>query len=247
MQNASYIPKLWDLPDSIRIRLGETVGKQRLIEEEGHLLLLLHQLPRVEDDEIRKAMVVWRNPAGEWKSSPEKGGLKGLEIHLESYRAVIHELDEGVESAKTPRQYFVVMGRMHPLQRATRNMFLAIQALREALPDDTRIINMRDQAADLERAIELVAADAKAGMDFTLAESANQQALSAEVANKEARRLNRLVAFFFPLATLVAVFGMNPPETMWNSPGFWTVLGAGVVLGVIVNAVLAIGNGKEGC
>jgi len=245
MQNTSYIPKLWDLPDAIRIRLGETVGKQRLMNEEGHLLLLLHQLPRAEDDEVRKAMVVWRNPAGEWKSSPEKGGLTGLETHLESYRTVIHELDEAVESAKTPRQYFDVMGRMHPLQRATRNMFQVIQELRQALPDDSRIINMRDQAADLERAIELVAADAKAGMDFTLAESANQQAISAEVANQEARRLNRLAAFFLPLATMVAVFGMNPPETMWNSSSFWVVLAAGVVMGLVVNALVSLGNGKK--
>jgi len=245
VQNASYIPASWDLPDAIRMRLGETVGKQRLIDEEGHLLLLLHQLPRAEDDEVRKAMVVWRNPAGEWKSSPEEGGLRGLEKHLAAYRTVIHELDEGVESAKTARQFFEVMGRMHPLQRAARNKFLAIQELRQALPDDTRIINMRDQAGDLERAIELIAADAKAGMDFTLAESANQQAISADIANHEARRLNRMAAFFFPLATLVAVFGMNPPESICNSSGFWAVLVAGVVLGVFVNALLSSGNRKK--
>jgi hypothetical protein len=245
MQNASYIPTSWDLPEPIRMRLGETVGKQRLIDEDGHLLLLLHQLPREEDDEVRKAMVVWRNPAGEWKSAPEGGGLAGLEAHLAAYRTVIHALDEDVEAAKSARHYFDVMRRMHPLQRATRNKYQALQALREALPDDTRIINMRDQAADLERAIELIAADAKAGMDFTLAESANQQALSAEVANQEARRLNRMAAFFFPLATLVAVFGMNPPESICQSSGFWAVLVAGVVLGFVVNALLMLrGRGR---
>ncbi|MEO7099911.1 MAG: CorA family divalent cation transporter [Luteolibacter sp.] len=246
MQRPSYIPEHWNLPDALRRRLGETVGKQRMIDEEGHIMLLLHQVPREEDDEVRSAMVVWRDTAGDWKSSPNPGGLEGLESLLSSYRTAIHELDDAVESAKSAREYFEVMRKMHPLQRATRNMFDAIQSVRRVLPDDTRIINVRDQAADLERAIELVAADAKAGMDFTLAESANQQAISAEVANQEARRLNRMAAFFFPLATLVAVFGMNPPETIYRSSGFWMVLVAGVVLGFVVNALLVLGNRNKG-
>lgn len=245
MENATYIPKTWDLPDAIRSRLGKTVGKQRLMSEDGHLLLLLHEAPRAEDDEVRKAVVVWRDPAGAWKSSPAAGGLGGLEAHLTSYRSAIHQMDDEVESAKTARQYFEVMRHMHPMQRATRGMLDVLQNTREALPDDTRIITLRDMANDLERAIELVAADAKAGMDFTLAESANQQAISAEAANLEARRLNRLVAFFFPLATLVTVFGMNPPEEIYPHPGFWVVLAAGLVLGFIVHAVVALTNRKQ--
>lgn len=245
MEKAAYIPKTWELPEAIRKRLGASVGKQRLMNEDGHLLLLLHQVPRAEDDEKREAMVVWRNPAGEWKSSPAGGGLAGLEAHIASYRTAIHQLDEEVEAARSARQYFDVMRRMHPLQRATRSMLEAVQATRQALPEDTRIINMRDQAADLERGIELVAADAKAGMEFTVAESATQQAHAAEVANEEARRLNRLAAFFLPLATLVAVFGMNPPETMYNQTGFWMVLAAGILLGFIVRGVVAFGDRKN--
>ena len=244
MENATYIPSSWKLPDAIRARLGERVGKQRLIREDGHLLLLLHQAPRAEDDEIRSAVVVWRSPAGEWRSFPVEGGLGGLEAHLTSYRTAIHRLDDEVETAKSARQYFEVMRHMHPLQRATRSMLEVLQDTRQALPGDTRIITLRDLASDLERAIELVAADAKAGMDFTLAESATQQAISAAAANHEARRLNRLAAFFFPLATLVAVFGMNPPEQIYQNPGFWIVLAAGVVLGFIVHSVVALASRK---
>ena len=245
MEKFSYIPKTWDLPLAIRKRLGDSVGRQRLMNEDGHILLLLHQVPRAEDDEVRTAVVFWRNPAGEWKSAPTSGGLSGLEAHLTSYRTAIHQLDEEVEAAKTPRQFFDVMRHMHPLQRATRSMLDAIQATRQALPDDNRVITLRDQAADLERGIELVAADAKAGMDFTVAESANQQALSAEVANQEARRLNRLAAFFFPLATLVAVFGMNPPEHVYRNSSFWVVLGAGILLGLVVFTLVAVRNQKD--
>lgn len=245
MEKATYIPKTWDLPEAIRKRLGVAVGKQRLMNEDGHLLLLLHQPPKVEDDEVRTPMVVWRNPAGEWKSAPAGGGLTGLEAHIASYRTSIRDLDDLVEVAKSARDYFDVMRRMHPLQRSTRNLLEVMQATRQALPDETRVINLRDQAVDLERAIELVAADAKAGMDFTVAESSAQQALSAEVANHEARRLNRLAAFFLPLATLVALFGMNPPDTLYRNPGFWAVLAAGLILGFLVHAVVSVKNRKK--
>ncbi len=244
MEKTLYIPKTWDLPGSIRRRLGATVGKQRLMNEDGHLLLLLHQPPRAEDNEVRTAMVVWRNAAGDWKSAPTGGGLTGLEAHLAGYSTAIHQLDEAVESAKSARDYFEVMRRVHPLQRSTRHLLEVVQATRQALPDEGRLINLRDHAVDMERAIDLIAADAKAGMDFTVAESSTQQAQIAAQANQEARRLNRLVAFFLPLATLVAVFGMNPPESLYQTSGFWVVLLAGMVLGFLVHLLVAAGRSK---
>lgn len=239
MERNSFVPKTWDLPDAIRRRLGNSVGRQRLMNEEGHLLLILHQAPKSEDDELRTAVLFWRNLAGEWKSTPTSGGLAGLDAHLALYRTAIHQLDEDVEAANTPRQYFEVMRRMHPLQRSTRNMAEVLQAARQALPDETRMINMRDQAVDLERGIELIAADAKAGMDFTIAEAASQQAASAEMAGQEARRLNRLAAFFFPLATLVAVFGMSPPSEVISYPHSWVVILSGIVLGLVVYSLVS--------
>jgi Na+-driven multidrug efflux pump len=76
-------------------------------------------------------------------------------------------------------------------------------------------------------------------MEFTVAESASQQAESANLAHGEARRLNRLLAFFLPLATLVAVFGMNPPGELFRQQGFWLVLGAGLFLGFLVFGAVA--------
>jgi len=134
---------------------------------------------------------------------------------------------------------------MHPLQRAVRNMAEVLQATRQALPDETRIIILRDQAADLERGIDLIVADAKAGMDFTMAEAASQQALAAESASMEARRLNRLAAFFFPLATLVAVFGMSAPDEVLRYPGFWAVLLGGVMLGLLVYSLVSVRARKD--
>ena len=240
METNAYIPKSWELPESIRIRLGRSVGKQRIMNEEGHLLILLHAPPASADDEVREAAVCWRDRVGNWRSAPEGGGLAGLEAHLSRYREVIHSLDAREESARTARDYFDIMREAHPMQRATRGMLNAMQAAREARPEETRLISLRDQAADLERGIELLVFDAKTGMDFCLAETSSHQAASADVATREARRLNRLVAFFFPLATLVAVFGMNDPDQLYQSRSFWTVLLAGIILGFLVHSVVSL-------
>jgi hypothetical protein len=230
----AFIPKSWDLPESIRKRLGDAAGRQRLMDEDGHLLFILHQPPEPEDDEVRKPVLVWGQPSGEWKSSPEGGGLAALDAHMESYRKSIHALDEAVEAAKTPRQFFDVMKHVNPLLRATRNLLAVMQEAREARPDERRLINLRDRAVDLERAIDLVASDAKDGMEFALAENTEEQSRFAHEATLEARKLNRLAAFFFPLATLVAIFGMSPPGEVIKMSGFWLVIAAGIVAGLVI-------------
>ena len=230
----TFIPKAWELPESIRRRLGDAAGRQRLMDEDGHLLLILHQAPEPEDNEVRKPVLLWNQPTGEWKSFPEGGGFAALDAHMETYRKNIHVLDEAVEAAGTPRQYFDVMKHVTPLLRATRNLQTVMQEAREARPDERRLINFRDRAVELERAIDLVAEDAKAGMEFSLAENTEEQSRFAYEAAMEARKLNRLAAFFFPLATLVAIFCMSPPEKVIRMPGFWIVILTGIVAGLIV-------------
>jgi len=230
----AFIPKSWELPESIRKRLGDAAGRQRLMDEDGHLLFILHQPPEPEDDEVRRPVLIWGQPTGEWKSSPEGGGLAALDAHMESYRKSIHALDEAVEAARTPRQYFDIMKHVNPLLRATRNLLAVMQEAREARPEERRLINLRDRAVDLERAIDLVASDAKDGMEFALAENTEEQSRFAHEAAIEARKLNRLAAFFFPLATLVAIFGMNAPGEVMKIPGFWVVVAAGIVAGLVI-------------
>lgn len=229
----TFLPKSWDLPEAIRVRLGDTAGRQRLMDAAGHLLLILHHAPSPEDHEIRKPALFWNHPTGDWKSFPEPGGLAALDAHLDAYRQAIVSLDEAVEKATTPRDYFEAMKRLNPLLRSTRNLHAVLQEAREKRPDERRLINLRDRAVDLERAIDLLAGDAKAGMEFSLAENAEEQSRFAHEAAMEARKLNRLAALFFPLATLAAVFGINPPSEVLASPGAWTVIGAGVIAGWI--------------
>lgn len=230
----AFLPASWALPEAILKRLGDAAGRQRLMAAEGQLLLVLHRAPTPNDGSIRHAALFWRAANGEWASSPESGGLAALEAHIDAYAKSMHELDRQVESASTPSDYFAILRWVNPLLRASRHLLAVIDAARDAAPDERRLINARDVAVNVERGIDLVAGDARAGMEFSLARSSEEQSRFAHEATLEARKLNRLVAFFFPLATLVAVFGMNPPETVVVSRPFWMVVASGAVAGLVV-------------
>lgn len=66
------VPKAWDIPESIRHRLGIEAGPQRSIFEDGHLLVILHHIPK-PDQTDRVPAFFWRNAAGEWRSTEGKG------------------------------------------------------------------------------------------------------------------------------------------------------------------------------
>lgn len=238
-----FLPKTWNLPESIRRRLGDQAGRQRLMDEDGHLLLILHTPPRPEDNEARNPAVFWRTPEGDWKSAPAGGGLAALQAHIAAYRTLVGQLDAAVDGARSAREYFAVMRAINPLLRSTRNLLAVMEAARKARGDERRIIVLRDETVEIERAAELLATDAKSGMEFALAESGEAQAREAIVANREARRLNHLVAFFFPLATLVTVFSMRDPLQVLTMPGTVLVLIVGIALGIVVKA--AIGRRPE--
>ena len=243
-QRRIYVPKNWELPEVIWNRLGPEPGRQRMMDEEGHLLLILHAVPSASDDEQRTGVLFWRKPDGTWKSAPEPGGLAALQGHLEAYREKIHRLDSEVEKATGPKDYFGIMQEMQPVLRATRHLMEVLQAARQARRDESALIGFRDEAGGLERGADLVAGDAKAGMDFSLAKSAQEQSEATHRSNLEASRLNRLVAFFFPLATLVSFFSMSDPGQVMGSVSNWLVVGLGVVFGVIVLGLVT--RGKRG-
>ena len=123
--------------------------------------------------------------------------------------------------------------------RATRHLLEVIQAAREARKLDRHLLLLRDHVAGLERTIDLAHSDAKFGLEFVMAESAAAQAETSHAATLEARRLNLLVAFFFPLMTLVGLFGMNEPRTMFGYPGWWIVLVVGGLLGFVVKGLIS--------
>ncbi|GAA5496903.1 hypothetical protein Rhal01_03091 [Rubritalea halochordaticola] len=240
--NKSMIPKTWDVPAIFRNRLGEDVGRQRLMKEEGHLLVVLHEVPKAEDKGNRQGVIFWVNGMGEWKSTPSSGGRSELRELVERYRARIKSLDDELEKTESPSEIHDVIDQATPVLRAARNMLVVVQELRQTLKDDLKVLAIRDLAVAAERAADLLVQDAKSSLDFLIAKSAAQQADAAAKATKEAQKLNRLAAFFFPLMTLAAVFGMNRPSEILSYGGVWVVCIFGLILGGIVWSVLR--NGK---
>jgi hypothetical protein len=234
----SIIPKSWNVSPTIRHRVGEDVGRQRLIEEDGEILVVLHQLPKVEDKGHREAALFWFDGQGNWKSSPSSGGKSELKTLVKEYQQCVTELDQILEGAEDPEVIHEVIDAATPVVRAGRHVTQVMSELRKALRDDLDILATRDLAVNMERSGDLLLQDAKSSLEYMIAKNAAAQAKDAQKAAKEAQKLNRLAAFFFPLMTLAAVLGMNEPGEMLGNLNVWVVVILGLLLGVVVRGIL---------
>lgn len=233
MSERILLPKLWALPEIFRRRMGEDVGRQRLMREEGQLLVILHQIPRAEDKGRRAGIFFWVDDKENWKSSPEAGGRAVLRAHVEAYADRAKKLDELLEKTSCAEEIHEVIDQAVPALRAARNMAEVLQELRMALPDDGKVLTIRDSAVGVERSMDLLVQDAKSSLDFLIAKSASEQAAAAASAIEEARKLNRLAAFFFPLVTLAGIFGINRPSEVLSYNGLIALCAAGLALGAL--------------
>ena len=237
----SILPTSWDVPQRFRDRLGDTVGRQRAMTHEGHLLLVLHAPPGPEDAG-RTGRLFWRQPDGTWMSDALGGGTQALGRHLTDFAAVLDRLEERDAAAKSAEDYFGVLESLVPVHRTVSHLHQTLQQAREAVPDDRGLINLRDRAYELERVAELLHADVKNALDYAVAKRAEEQARSSHQMSVAAHRLNVLAAFFFPIATLCAIFGVNLKHgyeaTDLDPYPFFGVLGVGLVCGILLTAFI---------
>ena len=203
--------------------------------EEEHLLIILHQLPEAHDVSRRPALF-WRQPDGAWKSSPENGDGFALQNHLTAYSARLDELDKEEHAAQTATEYHKVLEAIAPVLRSARGLHRALQQAREFVKVDRDLINLRDQAASVERTAELLLQDAQFGLNFTVAKQAEAQAQSAKIMANTSHRLNVMAALFLPLTALTGLFSMyvraDVPDTPTN---FWFITAAGVIIGLVMS------------
>ncbi|MBB5036899.1 CorA family divalent cation transporter [Prosthecobacter dejongeii] len=239
---ASILPKLWTIPDSIRNRLGREPGPQRAMLEEGHLLIILHQLPQ-PDEHQRKPALFWRSPVGEWKTNLQGTGLAALNDHMRTFDNKLTELEDAENLASTATEYHTVLEKLAPVLRSSRGLHRTMQQARELVKGERELINFRDQAAAIERNSELLLQDAQFGLNFTVARQAEAQAATARQMAATAHRLNLLAALFLPLTALASVFGMEIhsklPDTQTN---FWLICVCGILLGLVVMSFLGKKN-----
>jgi hypothetical protein len=241
---STLLPADWGVPPVFRQRLGESAGRQRIMEANGHLLIVLHAPPGA-DEAGRRGRFFWRDPQGTWKAAPRAEQVSSLGDHLITYRATIETLEQAEEDAQTASEYFQLLDHLAPLARAARNLHDVVQQARDAIPVDRRLIVARDEAYEISRRADLLYDDAKNGMEFAMARQTEALAESSHQMSASSHRLNVLVAFFFPIATLMTILSANLThglEKLDQQHGPW-VLGAcivgGLVLGMVITAIIA--------
>lgn len=226
----------WELPPEMRQRLGtSSYGAQRVIHEQEHLMVILHEPPAGTGSE-RKAAVFLRKPDGAWLHKGNNPGEKALSKLLESYRTALGTFEIRHEAAETAEALFQVLGPLIPLSRAASNMQATLQAAREAAPQDPLITDMRDSAVEIARGLELLLADTRMSLDYRLAHAAELQARAAMEVSRAQHKLNTIAALTFPLMAVGAVFGMNLHSGAENLPVwvYWAIFGAGLFMGVLL-------------
>ncbi|MCA9654156.1 MAG: hypothetical protein H6712_24550 [Myxococcales bacterium] len=214
------LPADWDLPSAIRARLGHTVGRQRVIAEAGHLLVILHRVPAAEEHE-RRACIAWRDPSGRWRTTSGVEGLLGLRQTIDEYRTTLVALDERIESAPAIDGYFEILEQLAPISRAARHMHATLQKARETSRNERVLVDLRDQAYAVERRADLLSGDARFAVERAMARSSHQQSLASQAAAAATDRLNRLAAVFLPIGTVAALLGMNIPSGLEPLPPPW--------------------------
>jgi Mg2+ and Co2+ transporter CorA len=238
---SKVIPHNWDVPKVFRDRLGTHAGRQRTMHAEGHLLIILHEVPKAEDTE-RSARLYWRKPDGSWKSTGSGAtNIAAMRAHVEEYSAAVDQLEARAAAAKRASDWFELMHDSAPLLRAARGMTAALQEARDLAKTDTQLIAARDTAQDTERAVELIHGHARAGLDFTIAKSVEDNADNSRHVLESGHRLNLIAATFLPITALGTILGVNLEHGLekWNSPyAFWIFVGVAFLLGFIVRASL---------
>jgi Mg2+ and Co2+ transporter CorA len=244
METKDLLPRTWEVPQIFRDRLGSKAGRQRSMSADGHLLLVLHLPPGPDDDE-RQGRFLWRRPDGTWTSSDLGSSQNVVNKHLDQYAEAIQACDDREERAATAEAHFDVLDRLAPIYRAARHLHQVLQEARQLIPEDRNLINYRDRAYEIERTAELLHSDTKNALDVLTAKKAEEQAQSSHRMAVSAHRLNMLVAFFFPLATLSGILGVNLLHGLENKAPpflFLTFLGVGLVSGLMLMAFVGTGR-----
>ena len=243
MAGAPLIPGGWQLPDEFRQRLGSTAGRQRLMQSDSDLLLVLHEVPDA-DEVSRRGVLYWRDESGQWKASDGSPGQVALQQHLQRFAARLEEFDQLEHAAQTADEYSRLLEGLAPIARSLRNLLEVFEEARKAVPTDRSLIDHRDRAYELSRWAELMYDDAKNSMDVAVVRRAEEQASASHRMMVSAHRLNVLAALFFPFATLGAIFGTTLTDnwTWSRSAGPFVIF---LVLGLICGAFLALFISRE--
>ncbi len=229
------LPHEWNVPRAFSDRLGDSVGRQRAMAADGHLLLVLHKVPQPGVPE-REGVLFWRDPQGQWATSGRGEGIGALRRHVEDFAAAVDRLESAYEEANDAESFWHVIEGIVPLHRSVTHLHSVLQSAREAVSQDRDLITLRDRAGEVERAADLLHTDALNGINYTLARRSEELARSSHELSQAGHRINLLAAVFLPLTAVASAFGTNLRSGLEpHGPlVFWIMLAAAIALGFAV-------------
>ncbi len=236
------VPPGWDIPASIRAQLGDQSGRQRALEADGHVVIVVHKVPRARSHQ-REGIAFWRNPEGQWSFNGRGNALNVLKQLIEAYQKTVERLGEEHESADSASEKFCILESIGPLNRAARNLFDTLAHARDSVEshDGRRELQkLCDQASDISRACELLQLDARHALEFYIAKQGEIQAANSRELQRASHKLNTLAGIFLPLTAVASVFGMNLRNGFENAPPwmFWLVLLGSVSAGFVASEIM---------
>ena len=161
---------------------------------------------------------------------------------MEDYSRRVSEIDAEEDRAVDSDDYFRVLNQLAPVQRAARNLYDVLSESRKLCLEDRELINIRDNAYELVRRIDLLSSHTKTSMEYEVARRMEDQAAASHQMAVAAHQLNRLAAFFFPIATLSSILGMNVATGLEKLPwpiGILIVVAIGLLSGILLTRLLA--------
>lgn len=231
MKRNTEIPSNWNLPQHIVERIGLKAGKQRVIAEQENLLIVLHKVPK-KNENSRSSVFLWRNENARWSSSERGNGLGVLDEHLSSYENAEQDLDQLYQNASKAADYLDLLEQISPIQRAANNMRNTLQSARELTGSE--MIDYRDKSEEISRNFDLLYADCRHGLEYAVAKKAEEQSELQRKALTVSHRLNVTMALCLPVTAVASLLGMNLQHGLdGNSPLVFT----GVV---VICAVLGV-------
>lgn len=224
------LPPGWDVPAEFRERLGDEVGRQRVIQADGQLLLVLHAPPRSGED-YRVGRLFWRNRDGRWKPQGLTHNNHAIGELLHEYESRVNEIDTLEDDANESADYFEILTEVGPLIRSANNLLGVLEESRTLAKKDRALLLLRDRAYALTRRLDLIQHEAQTTINYLTARRAEEQAEAVRHQTASAYRLNILAAFFFPVATISAIFGMNLRNGLEGFDDDWGPLTMGLLVG----------------
>ena len=237
------IPEKWEIPTSLRIRIGNNIGRQRTIQEEGHTIILLHQAPHANEKK-RRGACCWINPDGILHFSPDTHDFEAL---FAGYRNRLLHLESQYQKANSAIEYFTILEEIIPLHFAAIRMASALQSARDVTPTNRQVLLWRDETFEIGRESELLQINAKNALDYYQAKSVEDLSKVTYDLSKTSHHLNMMATFFVPMMAVAGLFGMNLHNGFENKDGvfmFLTISVSSIFLGLIVNYFFRLGGKK---